>query len=209
MSGIATLIDDYETATKAAERGLQANPGDLRLHNNLAFAQLRIGDVLSAQHTFEPLMAVLHDPERIAEMATYGLLQMSLGLHAEGVAAYETAIRRATEVSDSKTVVRAALNLAISEFDVLHSVDPDLIRQTIAHLRDAADPQSLGTAMSLARRLMREERMESEGVAAVGKEFVEAVREGAGKLLGSLFAESVDKATSEGRGNREHRRLGY
>ncbi|HMF02036.1 MAG TPA: hypothetical protein VKK06_19250 [Terriglobia bacterium] len=190
----ASLLDDYTTAAKASDRGLQANPGDIILHNNLAFARLRSGDLAGALSAFEPIRAVLLEPDRIAEIATFGLLQMSSGDHAAGIAAYEMAIRRATEAREPKTALRAALNLLISTSDICHSVDMNLLRQATSQLRNSTQPDILGTAMSLARRLRRREYPEppDEGVVI---EFVQAIREGAGKLLSSLFAESVQKAT--------------
>src|SRR5205809_5713510 len=53
-STTASLLDDYTTEAAAANRGLQANPGDIILHNNLAFALLRSGDIAGALNAFEP-----------------------------------------------------------------------------------------------------------------------------------------------------------
>ena len=129
-------------------------------------------------------------------MATFGLLQMSLGDHEGGIAAYELAIRRATEARQPKTALRATLNLFISTSDICHSVDTNLLQQATAQLRNSTEPDTLGTAMSLARRLRRKDYPKPLDQGVVN-EFLEAIREGAGKLLSSLFAESVKKATGD------------
>lgn len=196
-SNTATLIDDFKTAVAAAERGLQANPGDLVLLNNLAFARLRSGDAAGGATAFEPVKAVLDDPKRVVEMATYGLLQMRLGDHAGGIAAYETAIARANQLADPKTALRAVLNLLISMHDICQSVQVDILEQAALHIRGAIEPQCIGTAMSLARRLLRKDFMKPDALQRAATEFIAAAKEGAGKLLSSLFAESVDKATSD------------
>jgi hypothetical protein len=137
------------------------------------------------------------DPRSVIEMATFGLLQMSFGNHEEGVTACEVALQRANDMRDSRTAVRAALNLLISIVDVCRSLDIDLLRQTTKRLRDTTDAGCLGTAINLARRLARRNFDADKFADAATEEFRDAIKDGGGKLLGSIFGEAVEQATKE------------
>ena len=89
-SYLATLaMEDHVRAETAAMRGLQANPGDSRLKNNLAVALLHQNRVEEAERIIARLPAAGDDSRGTATMtATRGLLAFREGLSQRGAQLY-------------------------------------------------------------------------------------------------------------------------
>ena len=89
-SYLATLaMEDHSRAESIAMRGLQANPKDGRLENNLAVAQLHMNRVEEAARIIARLRAVADDPRGTATMhATCGLLAFRQGHPERGAQLY-------------------------------------------------------------------------------------------------------------------------
>ena len=89
-SYLATLaMEDHSRAESIAMRGLQANPKDHRLENNLAVAQLHMNRVEEAARIIARLRAAADDPRGTATMhATRGLLAFRQGHPERGAQFY-------------------------------------------------------------------------------------------------------------------------
>jgi tetratricopeptide (TPR) repeat protein len=187
-SSIACVADDFTGAEAIAKRGLKANPHDVTLINNLAFAQLRSGRVADAENTFAPLKQILSEQNQIAPIATYGLLLMSQGHFDEGVAQYVEAVNRAKSAADLTSATRATLNLLISMFETAKKLDPVLLKATSNALKAATDPGCFATGISLARKLAKANISGSDPIATASREFIECVQIEKNRFLNSVFA---------------------
>ncbi len=102
----AVALEDYDTSTSFAEPGLKANPANVTLLNNMAFALINRsgkGDIDKAKRA---LSRVDHLPvskqERVAIKATRGLLAFQTGDVAEGHRMYSDARSDARRLQDNK-----------------------------------------------------------------------------------------------------------
>jgi tetratricopeptide (TPR) repeat protein len=86
-------LEDYEMAEDFTRRGLIANPYDLTLINNLAFAQANQGKLAEARKTlFSYSWQNASDKERIALTATHGMINLREGNIGKGKDLYNEAI---------------------------------------------------------------------------------------------------------------------
>ena len=191
-SNAACLTDSYADAEVLANQGLLANPKDPILLNNLAFAQLRQGNLKGAQESFEPVKSRLSDPKEIAPMATNGLLQMLLGDVSGGVESYLTAIRRAHDLGDRRLVLRATLNLMISTLDVTKSVELPLLKSAQTALRGQTDAGCLGAALAITRRLERSDLSGTDELSTGAREFCDAVKKEVASFQKTIVANLLE-----------------
>ena len=100
-SYLATLaMEDHTRAETIAKRGLQANPGDNGLKNNLAVAQLHLNRVRDAAKIVARFPRTVDDARAVATMtATRGLLAFRQGLPQRGADLY---LRAADEAGANK-----------------------------------------------------------------------------------------------------------
>ena len=115
-SYLATLVmEDHVRAEAVAMRGLQANPRDRRLENNLAVAQLHQNRVQDAEKIIARLPVTGEDPRGTATMtATRGLLAFRQGLSQRGTQLYLAAADEAA-ASKLKDVETQALFIGALE----------------------------------------------------------------------------------------------
>jgi tetratricopeptide (TPR) repeat protein len=191
-SNAACLTDSFSDAENLARQGLLANPRDLVLLNNLAFAQLRQGNLNAAEVTFAPVRACLSDPKEVAPMATNGLLRMMRGEVEEGVDSYLTAIRRAHDLGDRRLVLRATLNLVISTLDVAKKVDLPLLKSAQVALRGQSDAGCLGAALAITRRLERSDISGTDELSTGAREFCDAVKKEVASFRKTLVANLLE-----------------
>lgn len=108
----AVGLEDWQDSRTLAEIGLCSNPNDATLANNLAYACIEMGDLASAA---DPLalasMNATERPERIAVLATSGLMQFRLGNAEEGRRSYQKAIDLARRLNepDAEAMARSML----------------------------------------------------------------------------------------------------
>ena len=82
-------MEDHARAETIAIRGLHANPGDHRLENNLAVAQLHLNRIQDAAKIVARLPTTADDPRGAATMtATRGLLAFRQGMTQRGAQLY-------------------------------------------------------------------------------------------------------------------------
>src|SRR6266704_341098 len=88
----SVALEDYCRAVLFAERGLQADPRNIVLLNNLAFALASSGRAVQAREALTRIpVADLDVDNRVANLATSGLVAYRLGDPAAGRALYEQA----------------------------------------------------------------------------------------------------------------------
>jgi len=96
-------LEDWKRAIDFAQLGLRSQPREPILLNNLAYALLESGRVDEADAQLQLLdLKSVTDRERVALLATHGLLRFRRGDRLGGVEGYEAAIRLARQLRDPK-----------------------------------------------------------------------------------------------------------
>ena len=97
----AVALDDYERSERFAQRGLVVDPDDFVLLNNSAFAKIHLGKTDEAKKDIVRMERVERDDrERVALLATSGLLAFRTGMSEEGKRRYQESVEVAKGVSD-------------------------------------------------------------------------------------------------------------
>jgi Tfp pilus assembly protein PilF len=149
----ASLLEDFDLAADAARRGLAANPGDVRLMNNLAFALASKGRVDDAEKLLRDARKQgLSGDSRITVAATEGLVFFRRGQPEAGRARYLEAISLASKESRLRYEALARLILAREE---LHAGMP----QAVERARAALDRQPLPSDAHILELRKRVQRM--------------------------------------------------
>lgn len=115
----SVALEDYAWAVLFAERGLQADPGNSVLLNNLAFALASGGRAVEARTALDRILnADLDVGGRVANLATSGLVAYRLGDPTAGRSLYEQAIQLAETAGLRDKRAWAMLFLAREEIRV-------------------------------------------------------------------------------------------
>jgi tetratricopeptide (TPR) repeat protein len=138
----AVGLEDWSRAIAFAQLGLRAQPRDPALLNNLAYALLesgRVEDAATQLSLIDP--AAAPRAQRVALLATHGLLQYRLGDPAAGRAGYEAAIKLARQVRNSRA---EAMAKALLLREQIGSVSRDdalaMLKEAIEIARKINDP---------------------------------------------------------------------
>lgn len=101
-SYIASVVQcDYERSLQFAQTGLAASPTDFILLNNVAFSHAQRGNAVDAQVVFSHIDEQgLSKAERVAWLATKGLIQFRLQDAVGGRAYYNEAVELATRMGE-------------------------------------------------------------------------------------------------------------
>ena len=123
-SFVATLaLEDHERAVAIAKRGLRANPGNRRLENNLAVAQLHLNQIPEAARIVARLPARVDNARAQASMtATRGLLAFREGEPEQGARLY---LEAADEASANGLVDVEERALLIGAVEAINAGLPD------------------------------------------------------------------------------------
>jgi tetratricopeptide (TPR) repeat protein len=115
-SYVADLMENFEEGRKFAAKGLQANPGDSVLINNLCFALAQLYRTDEARSEMKLVnISGLDAAEQIPFLATEGLINFREGQVIEGRALYQKAISMSQNDRFRKLRERALLHLALEE----------------------------------------------------------------------------------------------
>ncbi|MES2696049.1 MAG: hypothetical protein V4773_21425 [Verrucomicrobiota bacterium] len=199
-SFVDTLREEYTEAEMLAREGLRANPGHHGLTNNLAFALVGQNLMGEAAIVMEPLRNEIDRNTDVALVATWGLLRMKQGAHAEGRGFYVRAIEKAKEQKDPALVLRVVLNYLTAEMDSGGTVDPVLLSSSADALAKTSDARIIATAERLNKRFYANQSLfpnaqEKESLARFDK----AVKQSSAELKGLVFAaqKSLPKETDK------------
>lgn len=147
----AVGLQDYQTCTHLAEIGLRANPDDVTLANNLAFAQIHLGDFESAADTLGAISDTGTEPgEETAVLATRGLLAFRTGAVEEGRRLYAEAIASAARRKARRQEAMARAMLLTEE---LRAVPQAVSAEMIAEVQRLAESSKDAGALACAARL--------------------------------------------------------
>lgn len=194
-SFVSTLRERYQEAEMFAKEGLQANPGHEGLTNNLAFALANQNRVAEAAALLEPMQKEIAGTRDVALVATFGLIRMKQGAHAEGRELYLKAMRKAGEEGDSRLAIRALLNLFIAELDSGGALDPELMDTAADALGKSVDARIIATAEAVQRRLRAKQSLfPSEKETAAAAKFEKALN-GSSKELKKLVSTTGSNAS--------------
>jgi tetratricopeptide (TPR) repeat protein len=100
-----------------AKEGLIANPHDITLKNNLAFAYLRSNNSSGAELILNTFPKILSEREKIFFLATSGLLNYRKRNIALGRSLYLESINLCKKIRDKRLTASASLHLAIAELE--------------------------------------------------------------------------------------------
>ncbi len=121
-SYVSCVVEDYGEAKRFAERGYKSNPKDSWIINNLAFAELKLGQVKRAEKLLQEIEKkdIEHDERLFAVVtATLGMLDYKSNRSEAGYAKYLTALDIISGSSrpDRNLAIIAVLNLCANELD--------------------------------------------------------------------------------------------
>jgi tetratricopeptide (TPR) repeat protein len=130
----AAPLGDFDLCIRIGEQGLVANPTDATLRNNLAFAYASLGRINEATNILSRVrLADLGNEEKMACVATWGLVSYRLGRFDEGKKIYEIAMGIARALRQPESEALAATYLAREEI-LAQRVDANNIYARASHL---------------------------------------------------------------------------
>ncbi|MDQ3132287.1 MAG: hypothetical protein M3Q99_16185 [Acidobacteriota bacterium] len=117
FTGIAAaILENFEMAEKIYRFGVSANPENITLRNNLAYALASNNRQEEAEVEFNKIdRSSLTVEEKIITTATEGLIRFRQGLYEEGRQLYKGAIKIAQENKEQVTALRGLVFLAREE----------------------------------------------------------------------------------------------
>lgn len=112
----AEILDNHDEAIDLARSGLQANPDDPALLNNLAFSLIHVGRLSEAKDNLVRVRGQgVPVEDAIPLFATFGLFAFRCGYPDRGRQYYREAIDRARALGNEELAVLAELHLAHEE----------------------------------------------------------------------------------------------
>jgi tetratricopeptide (TPR) repeat protein len=137
----AVTLEDFVAAKEFALRGLQANPNDIILLNNLSLSYAEQGDLIRAVQTLNTAKALKGTgAEDIYLTASEGLLQFRFGNVEQGRRLYEEAIRRAEEKELPRAKALALAHLIREEVRIDKNAVPRPLFDAAVELSRQAQP---------------------------------------------------------------------
>lgn len=125
---VATVVEDFDMGEQIFKFGLNANPENVILKNNLAFTLASNNKPQEAESEIESInRSSLTVVERVTTTATEGLIKFRSGLKDEGRELYRRAIEIARENKEPSYAMRALVFLAREE---IHA-RTDFAKQTL------------------------------------------------------------------------------
>lgn len=120
---LSDYLLEYQNACSILREALKANPNNVDLINNYAYALLMTGDLGNATDALKRAKKLYPSESYVPIIATEGLLYFRQGNVGEGRALYEKAIGQAKKNNDQKTLFEVYLHLAREEKICGHSID--------------------------------------------------------------------------------------
>ena len=116
-SCLAFQKHNYDFGIKIVKRGLEANPNDFGLQNNVCFGLLKMNKVTDAENVFLKIAPPVESASKVVYLATKGLLEYKKGQPGPGRNLYLKAIGEAQEFGNKSLLANALLNFAIAEIE--------------------------------------------------------------------------------------------
>ena len=141
----------YIDAQKCARRGLDANPRDHLLTNNLCFALLQAGDVEEAEKILNKIGKITEPVENIFYFATKGLLEFKKKNIMQGREYYNKSLDYSNRAKNQILYAKALLHWVLAEIE---AKTPEFRQFAIESLKNTIDIQ--GPDIKWARNEVRE-----------------------------------------------------
>lgn len=156
-SFVASEAHDWDTCQEFAREGLRSNPDSPSLLNNLAYAQVRTGDMKDATGTLEKARKTGGTKDQLLTLAaTEALLLFRIGLSDEGRKRYEAVINGFNKTHEHEHAAKAALMLAHEELAASTEHFEVAWRRAVHLSRDTTRMHVRGLKEMLARTLRGE-----------------------------------------------------
>ena len=137
----AVALENYETSKWFAEKGLIANRKDFVLLNNLAFAQINLGDIADARKVLARVGRLkLSDRDRVVLKATKGLLQFRSGNPEKGRHSYIDAFSEAQNLKQNQLSALASAFHAFEEIRHNSSDSGHVVNKAYKCIKRLKDP---------------------------------------------------------------------
>ena len=140
-SQIACLIGNPSESISLAQEGLIANPDDISLKNNLAFAHLKLNNIGAAKGILDTYPKALSDRDKIFNLATTGLLNFKKGDIELGRSLYQQSIELSGKIDDRRLMAKATLHLAIAELDAKTEIAVPFAQKALSFSLDITNPE--------------------------------------------------------------------
>ena len=136
----AVVLEDYSTCEKFAEFSLRANPGNSTLLNNLACAQINLGELKKAENTLSKINILQDSSEtRIVVKVTRGLLSTRKGNINQGRKLYEEAIEDAQKIRNQRILSHAYTYYALEGISNFGSTSSTVVKKALNYLKRQND----------------------------------------------------------------------
>lgn len=139
-SSLLTQASNPQEAINIATEGLIANPDDLPLKNNLAYAYLINNDVSNAELILDSFPKDISDYDRIFYYATKGLLEFKKRNVSTGRQLYNDSIELSQRMNEIILSKKALLNLAIAEFESKNQEAILFAKKVIEYVKNSTLP---------------------------------------------------------------------
>jgi tetratricopeptide (TPR) repeat protein len=116
-SHITANIGKLKESIEFALRGLDANPNNFIVANNLCYSLINSGRIDEAEVKMKKISNQIHGDEILFYNATKGLLEFKRGNVDLGRKLYVQSIKKCAEIKEPRLGVQAYLNLAIAELE--------------------------------------------------------------------------------------------
>ncbi len=138
----AEILGDFQLAIEVCERGLVANPRDVELSNNLAYALASGGRLQEAASVLDAMnLNPVDEEDRIALTATRGLVAFRLGNADRGKSFYATALNAARRKGLKRYMVLCALHWLHEEIRLGGAATPELLDIASSESEDIEHPE--------------------------------------------------------------------
>ena len=139
----AVVLEDYSTCEKFAEFSLRANPRNSTLLNNLACAQINLGELEKAENTLSKINILRASNEtsetRVVVKITRGLLRTRKGNIDEGRKLYEEAIEDAQNMRNQRILSHAYTYYALEGISKFGSTSSTVVKKALNSLKRQND----------------------------------------------------------------------
>ncbi|PHS22408.1 MAG: hypothetical protein COA85_11545 [Robiginitomaculum sp.] len=114
----AEYLTDFKQAQWFIDYGLQANPNDAGLLNDLAYCLAMTGKVNDAEEAYNKALLYVESEDKDSVLeATKGLIQFRQHLYEKGASLYESAINKAMELEQYDNAQRALIHWILEEIN--------------------------------------------------------------------------------------------
>jgi len=142
-SAIACYSEQCSKAIAIAKKGLEGNPHDYLLQNNLAYALIKEGRTIEARTVLSCISERNDDIEKSIIIATTGYCSYKEGDSVRGRRLYLNSIQMLKKSGQSKLAVKVLLCLAIAEIETNTETAVQSIEEALEQSKTYKDPDIL------------------------------------------------------------------